>query len=40
MRWRSYIRRISEDEIVTGLEAAKGDGPFEPYGESRLRRSR
>jgi hypothetical protein len=40
MRWRSYIRRISEDEIATGLEAAKGDGPFEPYGESRLRRSR
>ena len=38
MRWRSFLRRFADDEIATGLEVAKGDGPFESYGEVRLRR--
>ena len=36
MRWRSFLRRSGEDEISAGLEVAKGDGPFESYGEVRL----
>lgn len=40
LRWRSFLRRLSEEEIETGLEAAKGDGPFAPYGVLRLRRVR
>ena len=39
LRWRSFLRRMSDDEIATGLEVAKGDGPFEGYGEVRLRRT-
>jgi hypothetical protein len=40
MRWRSFLHRHGEDEVATGLEVAKGDGPFESYGEVRLRRTR
>jgi len=39
LRWRSLLRRISDDEIATRLEVAKGNGPFELYGEIRLQRS-
>lgn len=34
MRWRSWLRRIDDNHIAMGLEVAKGDGPFEPYGET------
>jgi hypothetical protein len=33
-RWRSYIRKISEDKIATGLEEAKEGGEFKSYGET------
>ncbi len=39
-RWRSFLRRTSDDEIATGLDVAKGDGPFERYGEVHLHRTR
>ena len=39
-RWRSFLRRQSDDEIETGLEVAKGDARFESYGAVRLRRVR
>ncbi len=35
-RWRSYLRRISETEIATGLEMAGKDGVFTSYGETVL----
>lgn len=34
LRWRSYIRKISETRIATGLEVAKGSGEFKNYGET------
>lgn len=34
MRWRSYIRKISDNKIAMGFERAKGDGEFELYGET------
>lgn len=37
-KWRSFIQKYSENEFGTGLEVAKADGPFKPYGESRARR--
>lgn len=37
-KWRSFIQKYSENEIGTGLEVAKADGPFKPYGESRAKR--
>ena len=37
-RWRSFIQRYSGNEIGTGLEVAKNNGPFELYGESRAKR--
>lgn len=36
IRWRSYIRKISEKMIATGLEIAKGEGQFKKYGETVL----
>ncbi len=38
MKWRSFIQKYSENEIGTGLEVAKGGGPFQTYGESRAKR--
>jgi len=37
-RWRSFIQKYSENEIGTGLEVAKDNGPFGLYGESRAKR--
>lgn len=34
MRWRSYIRKISDSKIAMGLECAKGEGTFELFGET------
>jgi hypothetical protein len=34
MRWRSYIKKISETEIRDGLEVAKSGEDFTSYGES------
>jgi len=36
MRWRSYIKKISDNEIRLGLESAKEGEAFESYGESVL----
>lgn len=36
MRWRSYIRKISEKKIAMGLEMAKGEEDFKRYGETVL----
>jgi hypothetical protein len=33
-RWRSFIRKISDTQIATGLEVAKGTGEFQSYGET------
>jgi hypothetical protein len=34
IRWRSYIRKISDNKIAIGLEWAKGEGEFESFGET------
>ena len=34
MRWRSYIRKISDSKIAMGLEWVKGEGEFELFGET------
>lgn len=34
MRWRSYIRKISDNKIAMGLEWAKREGEFESFGET------
>jgi len=34
IRWRSYIRKISEDKIAMGLEIAKEGEEFKSYGET------
>jgi len=34
MRWRSYIRKISDDKIAMGLECIKEEGKFESFGET------
>lgn len=36
MKWRSYIRKISDDEIRMGLEDAKPGEDFKSYGENVL----
>jgi len=35
-RWRSFIRKVSEDKIAVGLEVAKEGDEFKSYGESIL----
>jgi hypothetical protein len=40
LRWRSFLRRLSDEEIATGLDLAKVGEDFRPYGEVRLRRIR
>ncbi len=37
-RWRSYIIKVSDDEIRTGLEMAKEEEDFVSYGETVLKR--
>ena len=39
LRWRSFLRRLSDEEIATGLEVAKAGEDFRPYGEVRLQRT-
>jgi len=36
IRWRSYLRKISEKKIAMGLEMAKGEKEFKRYGETIL----
>jgi hypothetical protein len=36
IRWRSYMRKISETSIAKGLEMAKGQEDFKKYGETIL----
>jgi hypothetical protein len=37
MRWRSYVRKISDSQVAMGLEVAeKGEGEFKNYGETIL----
>lgn len=38
MRWRSLIRKISDDEIIEGLESAKEGEDFVTYGEDVMKR--
>ncbi|MGY5874503.1 MAG: hypothetical protein RTU30_02045 [Candidatus Thorarchaeota archaeon] len=38
LRWRSYIKRISDTEIAMGLESAKEGENFENYGETIYKR--
>lgn len=33
-RWRSFIKKISEDKIAVGLEVAKEGEDFKSYGET------
>ena len=33
-RWRSFIKKISEDKIAVGLEVAKKGEDFKSYGET------
>jgi len=35
-RWRSFIRKVSENKIALGLEAAKQGEDFQSYGETVL----
>ena len=35
-RWRSFIRKISENKIALGLEVAKQGEAFKSYGETTL----
>ena len=39
-RWRSFIRRYSDDELGHGLYTAKEGGQFQLYGEARQIRVR
>ena len=34
IRWRSYIKKLSDTEIALGLESAKDGGNFTVYGET------
>lgn len=36
IRWRSFIRKISENTVALGLEMAKGEEGFKRYGETVL----
>ncbi len=37
-RWRSFIEKVSEDEVREGLEVARGDGDYENFGVTVLKR--
>ena len=34
MRWRSFIKKISEDKVAVGLEVAEEGEEFKSYGET------
>jgi len=36
IRWRSYIKKISERKVAMGLEMARGEEEFRRYGETML----
>jgi len=38
MKWRSYIKKISESEIRLGLESAKDGEDFKSFGETILKK--
>jgi hypothetical protein len=38
MRWRSYIKRISDTEFQDGLEVAKSGEDFTSYGETVVKK--
>lgn len=35
-RWRSFMKKISDNKITMGLEVAKGGEEFKKYGETTL----
>ena len=37
-RWRSFIEKVSKDEVRDGLEVARGDGDYENFGVTVLKR--
>jgi hypothetical protein len=37
-RWRSFIEKMSEDEVREGLEVAKGDRDYKSFGVTVLKR--
>ncbi len=37
-RWRSFIEKVSEDEVREGLEVARGDEDYESFGVTVLKR--
>jgi hypothetical protein len=39
MRWRSYIKKVSDTEIRVGLESAKEGEDFTSYGETILHKN-
>ncbi len=39
MRWRSFIRKISDDKVAMGLEVARDGKEFKSYGESILEKT-
>jgi hypothetical protein len=39
-RWRSFIRKISDDKIAMGMEVEKEGGEFKPYGETILEKTK
>jgi hypothetical protein len=40
MRWRSFIRKISDDKVAMGLEVAKSGEEFKNYGEPILTKTK
>ena len=38
-RWRSFLRKISEDKVAMGMEVARDGKEFESYGESILEKT-
>jgi hypothetical protein len=39
-RWRSYLKKISENKIAVGLEVAKENEEFKSYGETVMTKTR
>lgn len=38
MQWRSYIRKVSDDEVVEALESSKDGVEYTLFGETRMTR--
>jgi len=38
-RWRSFLRKISEDKVAMGMEVARDGKEFKSYGESILEKT-